>query len=172
MVVRVDREQLIARRLKDANLRSTGGRNLVLEAMKTIGQPVAVPEIHELVNDHVPLSSLYRIIGDLVDARVLRKLEFEEGFARYELDEDLNEHHHHLFCTQCGSVADLALHDIERRLDDTIATIASSHGFMVQAHRLDFFGLCRSCIATNTDTNAGTSAGAISTASPMKPEPK
>jgi Fur family transcriptional regulator, ferric uptake regulator len=146
---RVDREVLIERRLKEANLRSTGGRNRVLEAMKQIGKPVAVPDIHELVGDDVPLSSLYRIISDLVDARVLRKLEFEEGFARYELDEDLNEHHHHLVCTECGAVADLALDDIERRLDDTIVTIASSHGFMVTAHRLDFFGLCRSC-ATNT----------------------
>ena len=55
-----------------------------------------------MVGPDVPLSSLYRIIGDLVAAGVLIRLEFAEGFARFELDEELAEHHHHLVCTECG----------------------------------------------------------------------
>jgi Fur family ferric uptake transcriptional regulator len=136
----------IKRRLRDANLRATAGRTRVIEVMKGSAQPASVPEIQLLVGDEVPLSTLYRIIADLVDARVLRKLEFAEGFARYELDEDLAAHHHHLVCTVCGTVTDLSLDDLETQLDRTAVEILRTKGFITSAHRLDFFGTCEECL--------------------------
>jgi Fur family transcriptional regulator, ferric uptake regulator len=150
----MDRDNEIERRLKSANLRTTEGRTRVLDHIKRIGQPLSVPELHEFVGVQVPLSSLYRIVSDLVDAAVLRKLEFAEGFARYELDEDLAEHHHHLVCTACGSVVDLALDAIEARLHQTVDDIAATTGFRARTHRLDFFGTCASCATAVAATTA------------------
>jgi Fur family transcriptional regulator, ferric uptake regulator len=137
----------IDRRLAKSGQRWTKGRRLVLEALQGAGAPMSATELQAKVGPSVPLSSLYRIISDLVQANVLIKLEFAEGFARFELDEGLADHHHHLVCTECGSVADLELPDLEIALDATSKPIKKRSGFQVVTHRLDFFGLCRDCAA-------------------------
>lgn len=138
-------EEEIDRRLAKAGQRWTKGRRSVVDVMQRSNAPLSVPEIQILVGDSVPLSSLYRIIGDLLAAKVLLKLEFAEGFARFELDEGLADHHHHLVCTECGSVADLELPDLEHALDASTLPIEARSGFRVSSHRLDFFGLCKDC---------------------------
>jgi Fur family transcriptional regulator, ferric uptake regulator len=143
--IAAERDLEIARRLAEANLRTTSGRRLVLEALARAENPLSVTELHEFLRDRIPLSSLYRIISDLGDARVVRKLEFEEGFARYEFDEDLADHHHHLVCTTCGMVVDVPLPHLEDRLAATTDEIAAATGFVAATHRLDFFGTCRDC---------------------------
>lgn len=140
-----DLEAEIDRRLASAGQRWTKGRRAVVEAMKQTVAPMSVTDLQTAIGPNVPLSSLYRIISDLVDARIFIKLEFAEGFARFELDEELAAHHHHLVCNVCGAVTDLELSELEAMLDGTSASVRRSTGFVVQSHRLDFFGLCRSC---------------------------
>ncbi len=108
---------------------------------------MSVTELQTAVGPDVPLSSLYRIISDLVDAKIFIKLEFAEGFARFELDEELAAHHHHLVCNTCGAVTDLELGDLETMLDGTASSLRKKTGFIVQSHRLDFFGVCGRCAA-------------------------
>ncbi len=138
-------EEEVTRRLARVGQRWTGGRRQVVGAFARATAPLSVTEVHDVVGPEVPLSSLYRILGDLVAAGVLIRLEFAEGFARFELDEGLAEHHHHLVCTGCGIVADLELPDLERTLGDTAVDIRRRAGFEARTHRLDFFGLCAAC---------------------------
>lgn len=140
-----DVHEEIDRRLAKVGLRWTKGRRSVVDVMANISAPVSVPELHALVGPTIPLSTLYRIISDLLSARVLIKLEFAEGFARFELDDALSKHHHHLVCTDCGAVIDLELTALEAVLDGTNATIKKRTGFKVASHRLDFFGSCAPC---------------------------
>ena len=135
----------VTRRLERAGQRWTPGRRQVVEALAGATAPLSAHELHELVGDGVPLSSLYRIVADLVAARVIIRLEFAEGFSRFELDEELAEHHHHLVCTACGSVRDLELPELERTLGSAGGGIRARTGFRARAHRLDFFGLCADC---------------------------
>ena len=118
---------------------------MVVDAIARATAPLSAHEVHEVVGSAVPLSSLYRIIGDLVSAGVLIRLEFAEGFARFELDEELAEHHHHLVCTECGDVIDLELPDLERTIDRASEGIRQRAGFRPRSHRLDFFGECSAC---------------------------
>jgi Fur family transcriptional regulator, ferric uptake regulator len=135
----------IDRRLAKVGQRWTRGRRAVVDVMAKISAPVSVPELHSLVGPSIPLSTLYRIISDLLSAKVLIKLEFAEGFARFELDDALSKHHHHLVCTECGAVIDLELAELETVLDGTNSAIRKRTGFKVTSHRLDFFGLCAAC---------------------------
>lgn len=137
----------ISRRLARAGQRWTGGRRRVVDAFAVATAPLSVTEVHEAVAADVPLSSLYRILTDLVAAGVLIRLEFAEGFARFELDEDLAEHHHHVVCTECGLVSDLELPDLERTIGRTARGIEEASGFRARSHRLDFFGMCEKCKA-------------------------
>ena len=59
---------------------------------------------------------------------MIRRVASEDGFARYELAEELTGHHHHLLCSSCGRVQDLHLPGgLERRLEDTMP-LAGSRG--------------------------------------------
>jgi Fur family ferric uptake transcriptional regulator len=52
-------------------------------------------------------------------------------------------HHHHLICERCGrstEIGDLAIEPIA-------ADIEERTGFLVDSHRLEFFGLCPDCRA-------------------------
>jgi hypothetical protein len=37
---------------------------------------------------------------------VVRRVAASDGFSRFELAEDITEHHHHLVCTRCGKMID------------------------------------------------------------------
>lgn len=137
----------IDRRMAKAGLRWTRARRIVLDTITAAPAPQSVPDLQATIGREVPLSSLYRVIGDLVSARILIKLEFAEGFARFELDEELAAHHHHLVCTECGSVADVELPDFEQAIASASAALKRRTGFRVTMHRLDFFGMCGSCVS-------------------------
>ena len=135
----------INRRLTKAGQRWTNGRRSVVAVFEATGTPLSAIELQAKVGPSVPLSTLYRILSDLVEAKIIIKLEFAEGFARFEFSEDLSDHHHHLACTECGAVADFELHDLEAVLESTSKGIKRRSGFVVHNHRLDFFGLCAKC---------------------------
>ena len=53
-------------------------------------------------------------------------------------------HHHHVVCQQCGrsrEVGDLGITSIAREL------VEQRTGFLVDTHRIEFFGLCPDCRA-------------------------
>ena len=139
----------IGHRLARAGLRWTPGRRVVVDIFESSRAPLSMQELQDRAAERrVPLSSLYRIVSDLITASVLVKLEFEEGFARFELTEELARHHHHLVCTECGTVEDFegpGMPVLERAVDDAMRSIKRRHRFSVQTHRLDFFGTCGTC---------------------------
>ena len=56
-----------------------------------------------------PQSSAYRNLAVLEHAGVVRRVITEGEFARFELTEELTEHHHHLICSRCGRVEDVTV---------------------------------------------------------------
>ncbi len=82
----------------------------------------------------------------LEQAGLVRRIVSSDELARYELAEDLTEHHHHLICSSCGRVQDVTLPDgFERSIDTTLTRIADDAGFSVDHHRLDLVGTCDDC---------------------------
>jgi Fur family transcriptional regulator, ferric uptake regulator len=138
-------DDLIARRLRSRGQRYTPRRQALVEIVRAASQPLA---IHDILSSGARLaqSSVYRNLVVLEQAGVVRRVVAAGGFARYELAEDLTEHHHHLICTSCGSVEDLpAPAGLERTVQRATATLASRRGFRVRAHRVDMLGLCSKC---------------------------
>jgi Fe2+ or Zn2+ uptake regulation protein len=68
-----------------------------------------------------------------------------------ELAEEIIGHHHHLVCTQCGTVADFTVPEAaERALRDALQRIAREGSFVPEDHRLDVLGRCRPCSREHT----------------------
>jgi len=69
-----------------------------------------------------------------------------DEFARFELAEDLTEHHHHLLCTSCGRVIDVTpTPAFERTVNRVVEELAAQQDFHPTSHALDIIGKCSSC---------------------------
>jgi Fe2+ or Zn2+ uptake regulation protein len=135
----------IALRLHSVQQRYTKGREALVRVLAEARQPLSIPDILA-ADPKVPQSSAYRNLAALQEAGVVRRIATTGGFARYELAEDLTEHHHHLICTSCGNIEDFtAPASLERTLRRVTGEIAEDSGFQAEAHRLDLMGLCATC---------------------------
>jgi Fur family ferric uptake transcriptional regulator len=135
----------IAARLRDAGQRYTDGRRDLVDRLAASAAPVTIADLLERP-PRLAQSSAYRNLAVLEQAGVVHRISGNGDFARFELAEDLTEHHHHLICTGCGSVLDFtAPVALERTLTKAVIDIAAAHGFEAEQHRLDLIGRCGSC---------------------------
>jgi Fur family ferric uptake transcriptional regulator len=135
----------VADRLRRADQRYTTGRRAIINLLVTAGHPVSIGDIAGRLPD-LPRSSAYRHLLDLQVAGVVRRVAANDEFARFELAEDLTEHHHHLLCTHCGKVIDVTpTAAFERNVAATVDRLAGAEGFQAHSHRLDVLGLCADC---------------------------
>ena len=127
--------------LRKAHLRVTEPRIAILEVLLHEHGPFTVEAIHNQVTQHVcDLATIYRSLSSLEKAGLLRRCEFGDGTARYELSFKESHHHHHLICRVCKKVE--VLDDCElQELDQ----FARKRGFVDITHSLEFFGKCPNC---------------------------
>jgi Fur family ferric uptake transcriptional regulator len=137
--------QTVERRLRDVGQRYTANRRALVDALVAARAPVSIGELLGGKRE-VPQSSAYRTLAVLEQAGVIRRIITDDDFARFELDEGLTEHHHHLVCSNCGRIEDVEVPaDVERSLGRSLDRLAKRAGFASVGHRLDLIGLCRSC---------------------------
>jgi len=132
-------------RLRRVDQRYTAGRRAIIDLLVAVGHPVSIGDIADRLPE-LPRSSAYRHLLDLQTAGVVRRVAANDEFARFELAEDLTEHHHHLLCLHCGKVTDVTpTAAFERNVTRTVDQLAAAQGFTPQSHRLDVLGLCADC---------------------------
>ncbi|MEA2579657.1 MAG: Fur family transcriptional regulator, ferric uptake regulator [Actinomycetota bacterium] len=134
-----------AQRLRAAGQRYTPQRRSITELLGEAGSPLAMPAILEGVRG-LTQSSAYRNLAVLEQVGLVRRVITVEDFAHFELTEELTGHHHHLVCSSCGRVEDVALPtEVEEQLDRSLDRSARRAGFASVQHRLDLIGTCRDC---------------------------
>jgi Fur family transcriptional regulator, ferric uptake regulator len=149
MAASVDLDRTIADRLARHDLRYTRGRRVIVGTLVRAGQPVTLPELLDL-EPELAQSSTYRNLSLMEQAGVIRRLAHGGDHARYELDEELTEHHHHLICESCGAVRDVVLEpSLERTVDAALDRVARGEGFTPRAHVIDVYGRCSECTVTD-----------------------
>lgn len=144
MTTSLDRK--VEARLKDHEVRYTKGRRRVVQALAIADGPRSASELSSTIGPHVPLSSLYRTLAVLEDARVIAPHYSVKGLTRYELAEWLAGHHHHLVCIDCGAVEDITIPErLEGHVEAVVTEIGSIASFRATNHALEVEGLCVSC---------------------------
>jgi Fur family transcriptional regulator, ferric uptake regulator len=91
----------------------------------------------------VGLASVYRVLEQLADLRLVHRVDFGHGVTRFEPAHPGGQHHHHLVCGECGKVDtfdDVALERALRR-------VAGSHGYELDEHDVVLHGSCSDCRA-------------------------
>lgn len=132
-------------RLRHIDQRYTSGRRAIIDLLVASGNPVSIGDIADQLPT-LPRSSAYRHLTDLETAGLVRRVVAGDEFTRFELAEDLTQHHHHLLCTGCGKVTDVTPSPgFEQQVSGAVTTVTSAEGFQAHSHRLDILGLCASC---------------------------
>jgi Fur family transcriptional regulator, ferric uptake regulator len=140
-----DMHGVVERRLRLIDQRYTSGRRAIVDLLVSAGHPVSIGDIAERLPG-LPRSSAYRHLTDLHAAGLVRRVTASDEFTRFELAEDLTEHHHHLLCMNCGKVIDVTLPaSFEQQAAEAIGQLADAEGFQAHSHRLDVLGLCAAC---------------------------
>ncbi len=140
-----DMHGVVERRLRLIDQRYTSGRRAIVDLLVSAGHPVSIGDIAERLPG-LPRSSAYRHLTDLHAAGLVRRVTASDEFTRFELAEDLTEHHHHLLCMNCGKVIDVTLPaTFEQQAAEAIGQLADAEGFQAHSHRLDVLGLCAAC---------------------------
>lgn len=140
-----DLHRCVGARLADHDQQYTPNRRAVVDALAAAGAPISLPDLLA-VDDSLAQSSAYRSLAVLTGAGVVRRLVHVGDHALFELAEHLTEHHHHLVCESCGSVADVTFPDrAEAAMDRTFDEVSSAAGFAPRHHTIDIHGICAGC---------------------------
>ena len=128
--------------LEGVGVRPTRQRVIVLSELMSEHDDVTAQELHERLRgrgERLGLATVYRTLGLLTNEGVIDALSHRQGELCYRLCG--NGHHHHLVCSTCHHVVELA--DCE--LDPWLERISAAHGFVTTSHRLEVSGLCGDC---------------------------
>ncbi len=124
-------------------LRSTAQRRLVTEIFFEAPGHLSIEELLEVVRKQDPkvgYATVYRTLKLLTDSGLAQERHFGDGVSRYEVAH-LDEHHDHLICVRCGRIEEFENDEVEAMQD----RIAAAHGFVLERHRHELYGVCRAC---------------------------
>jgi Fur family ferric uptake transcriptional regulator len=129
--------------LRQRGYKLTPQRRAVIAAIAQSRDHLTPAEIHDRVRQEHPgigLVTIYRTLDILAALGLICEVH-SGGNCRSYLMRRPREHHHHLICSDCGTVADFTGCD----LSELQYRLSARTGFQIEGHLLEFSGLCRSC---------------------------
>ncbi len=138
-----ERDALITQFMSERGLKSTRQRNLIIETFFQVDGHFSVEQLWSKVralDPRVSVATVYRTMKLLAESGLAHAQNFGDGQTRYEPALD-RKHHDHLICTRCGVIIEFENDRIEQLQD----AVAKKHGFRVSSHKMELYGLCRTC---------------------------
>jgi Fur family ferric uptake transcriptional regulator len=129
--------------LKNVGLKATFPRLKILDIFRKSGQRhLSAEDVYRALlaeSVDIGLATVYRVLTQFEQAGILARSQFDGGKAIFELND--GDHHDHLICTHCGSVAEFTDSEIEKRQHE----IAEEKGFKLESHAMVLYGVCQAC---------------------------
>ncbi|MGF6772309.1 Fur family ferric uptake transcriptional regulator [Paraburkholderia sp. GAS199] len=129
--------------LERVGLRPTSPRATVLEFFSAHAhEHYSAEQVYKLLNGDsrsISMATVYRVLGQLVDAHLVSAVTFGDGRTVYELDDGVP--HDHIVCTACGEIDEFFDAQIEARQK----AIVDARDFTVSGRQLVLFGICSAC---------------------------
>jgi Fur family transcriptional regulator, ferric uptake regulator len=127
--------------LQAQGLRNGGARRTVIEHLGAQPCCRSAQEIYDGIREaggRIGIASVYRALDQLVELRLLQRVELGDGIARFEPSHTGGEHHHHLVCDDCGKVEPFFDPGLEQALEQA----ASRLDYGMRAHEVVLHGHC------------------------------
>ena len=143
----MNNEKDFSKILKEKGYKFTNQRQVVYDVViENEGKHLNSQEIYELVREKYPeigVATVYRTLALLEEVGMIYGVDFEDGYRRYEISKEDEEHrHHHLICLGCGTIREVE----EDLLGSIEEIIFKNHNFKVKNHRVKFYGYCDKCL--------------------------
>jgi Fur family zinc uptake transcriptional regulator len=142
----------VSRRFVQHNQRYSSKRRAIVSMLETSDRPLTILEILQRsksfkgTKNEIAQSSLYRNLVVLEEVGAVQRVVSTDDNGRYELNEEILGHHHHMLCSVCGDVRDVTVPpQLEEELDNALTQLAKRSGFKLDQHRLDLIGRCKNC---------------------------
>jgi Fur family ferric uptake transcriptional regulator len=130
--------------LEGRGLRFTSQRREILSRALAMRGHFEAEDLHHQLrkakSGRISKASVYRTLPLLVEARLLREVEFVDRHMHYE-NVIGKEHHGHLICTSCRRVIEFRAPSIGKML----RSIARRHDFEEHSRKVEITGLCADC---------------------------
>ena len=130
--------------LQAEGLRNGGARRAVIEHLGAQPCCRSAQEIFDGIRaegGRVGIASVYRALDQLVELRLVQRVELGDGIARFEPSHTGGEHHHHLVCDDCGKVEPFSDPGLEQALERAARRLA----YGMHAHEVVLHGNCGDC---------------------------
>lgn len=136
----------IKEKLSEAGYKLTPQREVTVQVMvEQDSDHLSAEEIYIKVKDRnvgIGLATVYRTLEILTELKILNKITFQDGLARYDLKKSETNHQpHHLLCLKCGAIEEVQ-QDLLKEVEDKIE---HEYQFKITDHRLTFHGVCKEC---------------------------
>jgi len=139
-------QQRFVEYLQSKGMRNTRPRQIIVqhvfERHEHFDADELMLQLREVYGDSADKPSrptVYRTLGELVEAGLLRKMDIA-GRAVYEHDYGYPQHDH-LHCQQCNKLIEFQSDEVARIRD----AVGEEHNFRVTGHRLIVTGVCQQC---------------------------
>jgi Fur family transcriptional regulator, ferric uptake regulator len=117
-------------------------QSIILQSLGKLDKFSSAQEVYSQVlkgKNKIGLSTVYRTLQKLADAKEIDFLRRADGEGVYKVC--INSHHHHLLCAKCGASDEFNSEEFE----STLKKVAKQSGYMIQGHDIEIVGLCRNC---------------------------
>ncbi len=124
-------------------LRSTEQRRLIIDTLFEVHEHLTIDALLEKVRLAAPrvgYATVYRTMKMLAEGDIVHERKFDDGHTRYELAHQ-GGHHDHLICVSCRAITEFE----EPRIEELQDAVAARHGFLVQRHKHELYGVCAAC---------------------------
>lgn len=131
--------------LKAKQIRITEPRQAIIAYMVACRKH---PTVEEIYNDLLPdypamsLATVYNNLNTLVEHGYVQEMKFSGVTSRYDF---MLDRHYHVYCEECGRVADFPGTDIRPMIQDAI----DYTGYQIDRWSVELFGICPECQAKN-----------------------
>ena len=137
-----ERLEMIQHALRERGCRMTPQRSAILRAVLNSDEHPTAEQLFSQVRAEFPMTSLatvYNTLGLLKEMGAVLEIGLGHGSLRY--DGLRPEPHPHLICTQCHTILDADLPELQALGE----AVTQATGFRINSFRFDFFGICPRC---------------------------
>lgn len=121
---------------------NTHQKNIILDVIKSQKKEFTIKDIYNQVNGKVGLTTIYRMIDNLIDENIINKYISKDNITYYLfLNSCEEENHFYLKCDECGDLVHIDCDCIT----DLSNHISKKHKFRLNKNQIVINGICKKC---------------------------